>query len=447
MNLREDKHWSYGSFTFLRDARGQRPFVAYAPVQTDKTKEALIELRKELHGILSDRPPTADELARAQVGAHAHAAGELGDDGRRRGGRSATSSPSVSTTATSTPMPTGSGPRPQRRSRAAAKEIIHPDRLVWVVVGDRSKIEAGIRELEAGRDPVSSTRTASRSAPRESRTAPGRAAPIGAILMLLPSEDAAAQRRTQEGIFSMPFQAGPRSGRNFENNSWMVGGQARRLVGQARSSSGPAATCTSSGARRWRGSSTATPRSGSATTAPSTPEGASRGSIRLTGHRNRLQSARGPQLGRTLGEGQRISSSFAGPSSTTTRPSNSCSASYTGCDRETLMTTRTATAGTTSTATATWEGGLVQRQGPVQRRVRRVPGQLLVQHPVRGRQRHQSRGADRGGARRRASAWRLSAGLEKAGTPATRITTTASCTIEQGGRRLPDHADAARGAG
>jgi len=33
---------------------------------------------------------------------------------------------------------------------AAAKEVIHPDRLVWVVVGDRSKIEAGIRELKLG---------------------------------------------------------------------------------------------------------------------------------------------------------------------------------------------------------------------------------------------------------------------------------------------------------
>ena len=41
MNLREDKHWSYGSFTFFRDAKGQRPFVTYAPVQTDKTKEVV----------------------------------------------------------------------------------------------------------------------------------------------------------------------------------------------------------------------------------------------------------------------------------------------------------------------------------------------------------------------------------------------------------------------
>ena len=33
---------------------------------------------------------------------------------------------------------------------AAAKRVVRPDNLVWVVVGDRSKIEAGVRELNLG---------------------------------------------------------------------------------------------------------------------------------------------------------------------------------------------------------------------------------------------------------------------------------------------------------
>src|SRR6185503_3373658 len=37
MNLREDKHWSYGASSGLVEARGPRPFIAYAPVQSDKT--------------------------------------------------------------------------------------------------------------------------------------------------------------------------------------------------------------------------------------------------------------------------------------------------------------------------------------------------------------------------------------------------------------------------
>jgi zinc protease len=67
MNLREDKHWSYGSRSFLSSARGQRPFLVMAPVQTDKTKESLVEVMKELNGVLKDKPITADELKKAQV--------------------------------------------------------------------------------------------------------------------------------------------------------------------------------------------------------------------------------------------------------------------------------------------------------------------------------------------------------------------------------------------
>jgi zinc protease len=32
----------------------------------------------------------------------------------------------------------------------AAKSILHPDNLVWVVVGDRAKIEQGVLELNIG---------------------------------------------------------------------------------------------------------------------------------------------------------------------------------------------------------------------------------------------------------------------------------------------------------
>jgi zinc protease len=32
----------------------------------------------------------------------------------------------------------------------AAASVVHPDQLVWVVVGDRSKIEPGLRELKLG---------------------------------------------------------------------------------------------------------------------------------------------------------------------------------------------------------------------------------------------------------------------------------------------------------
>jgi zinc protease len=32
----------------------------------------------------------------------------------------------------------------------AAKTIVHPDNFIWIVVGDRAKIEAGVKELNLG---------------------------------------------------------------------------------------------------------------------------------------------------------------------------------------------------------------------------------------------------------------------------------------------------------
>lgn len=66
MNLREDKHWSYGAGSFVMDAKGQRPFLAYVSVQMDKTKESIQEIQKELTAITSDKPVTTEEFNRVQ---------------------------------------------------------------------------------------------------------------------------------------------------------------------------------------------------------------------------------------------------------------------------------------------------------------------------------------------------------------------------------------------
>jgi len=149
MNLREDKHWAYGAYTFFRDARGQRPFVAYAPVQTDKTKEAIVELDKELRGIVKERPIQPAELSRSQASltltlpgsweTMSSLAGAIGNivtfglDDRY-----------YDTFADSVRAQT------VQSLTAAAAEVVHPDRLIWVVVGDRAKIEPGLRELKLG---------------------------------------------------------------------------------------------------------------------------------------------------------------------------------------------------------------------------------------------------------------------------------------------------------
>jgi zinc protease len=62
MNLREDKAWAYGARTLLLDTASQRPFIAYAPVQTDKTMESMAEIKRELIEYLADSPATDEEI-------------------------------------------------------------------------------------------------------------------------------------------------------------------------------------------------------------------------------------------------------------------------------------------------------------------------------------------------------------------------------------------------
>jgi zinc protease len=149
MNLREDKHWSYGVRTVLRDARSQRPFYAIAPVQTDKTKESLVEMNKEFRGIVGDHPISADELTKIQ----------LNETLKLPGSRETLDELGQSIVdLVQFGLPDDYYETYADRVRAlkvsdvdgAAKEVVRPDNLTWIVVGDRAKIEAGVRELNLG---------------------------------------------------------------------------------------------------------------------------------------------------------------------------------------------------------------------------------------------------------------------------------------------------------
>jgi len=149
MNLREDKHWSYGAYTFFRDARGQRPFVAFAPVQTDKTKEAMAELDKELRGIVKDRPIQPAELTRAQSSLTLALPGSWET-------MDAIAAAIVNIVAFGLDDRYYDTFAEKVRSQTVqsltevAGEVVHPDQMVWVIVGDRAKIEPGLRELKLG---------------------------------------------------------------------------------------------------------------------------------------------------------------------------------------------------------------------------------------------------------------------------------------------------------
>jgi zinc protease len=149
MNLRENKHWSYGSRSMVVAAKAQRPFFVFAPIQSDKTKESMIEINKELHEILTDRPPSEDEVTKVKNNLSLRLPGQwetnnnvlnsvqnivqfkLPEDYYDKYAQAvrALTIPEVST---------------------AAQKLLHPDNIIWVIVGDKAKIESGIRELNYG---------------------------------------------------------------------------------------------------------------------------------------------------------------------------------------------------------------------------------------------------------------------------------------------------------
>lgn len=149
MNLREDKHWSYGTRSMLLATTAQRPFIAMAPVQTDKTKESLEELRKEFQQVVASRPPTQEELDKAKVKKVLELPGSR--ETQNAIGRSMR-------TILQGGLPDDYWDTYAAKVKSltvgdlkdAASTLIDPDHLIWVIVGDRAKIEKSVRELNLG---------------------------------------------------------------------------------------------------------------------------------------------------------------------------------------------------------------------------------------------------------------------------------------------------------
>ena len=149
MNLREDKHWAYGAYAFAGDALGQRSLSAWAPVQTDKTVESLQELLREFHDYVAARPISAEELQRLQQndvrslpGNYETLAAVAGSvNGIVVYGRPDDYVQTLKARIDAQTL---------EQVRAAAMANIHPEAMTWVVVGDLTKIEAGIRALNIG---------------------------------------------------------------------------------------------------------------------------------------------------------------------------------------------------------------------------------------------------------------------------------------------------------
>lgn len=146
MNLREDKHWSYGAGVFVPGAKGQRPFIAYAPVQTDKSMESMNELSKEFKAIDSDKPVTQEEFDRNKSNTI------MGLPGQWETNRSVNQS---LTTVSKYGLPDDYYKTYESKVRAltledvrkVSKQLVTPAKLNWFVVGDKEKILEDLKKL------------------------------------------------------------------------------------------------------------------------------------------------------------------------------------------------------------------------------------------------------------------------------------------------------------
>ncbi|KAB8065320.1 M16 family metallopeptidase [Janthinobacterium violaceinigrum] len=148
-NLRLDKHWSYGTSGQLTNPRGQRAFLVLAPVQTDKTREAMQEVAKEIRGVAGERPVQGEEFDSIMRNMHSRLAGRF---------ETLAALDSAALTSLNLGLPDAYWSNYSTRMRQldaaqlarAGGKFVQPDELVWVVVGDLRKIEAGVRELGWG---------------------------------------------------------------------------------------------------------------------------------------------------------------------------------------------------------------------------------------------------------------------------------------------------------
>jgi zinc protease len=149
MNLREDKHWSYGVFSALVRAAGQRPLISISPVQTDKTVESLKELTREYTDIAGAKPIQPAELKVVQEKETLALPGRFETAAQVSGAYADIVQYKLPPDYYARFTPTALALTPEKANELAHRMFL-PDRQVWIVVGDLAKIEAGIRALNIG---------------------------------------------------------------------------------------------------------------------------------------------------------------------------------------------------------------------------------------------------------------------------------------------------------
>ncbi len=149
LNLREDKGYSYGVFSSPELNREAGAWFAAGGVQTNKTKESVVEFDKELKGLAGTRPITTKELDDAKLNLLRGYAQRFETLGRIAGQVAELWSGDL-------PMEElqrisdGTAKTTLEETLAAAKKWADPSHASLLLVGDLGKIRPGLEELKLG---------------------------------------------------------------------------------------------------------------------------------------------------------------------------------------------------------------------------------------------------------------------------------------------------------
>jgi zinc protease len=146
LNLREDKHWAYGATAFDQTREGPSLLVAFAPVQTDKTRESIVEIRRELNDIIASRPVSPKELSLVQQNLTLRLTGQWETD-------QGVAQSLTEIVGGKLPLdyfdtyPARVNALTEADLKRVAGEVIKPSRFVWTVMGDHSKVAPQLEAL------------------------------------------------------------------------------------------------------------------------------------------------------------------------------------------------------------------------------------------------------------------------------------------------------------
>jgi len=148
-NLRLDKHWSYGSGALLTASSGQRILEVIAPVQTDKTKESMVEVWKEIKDVSGERPLQGEEYNSIMRNMSLRLPARFSTLQSLENAAVNVVNYNLPDDYWQTYGATVRGLKEKDLNDASA-QVVHPNEMIWLVIGDLKKVEAGIRELNYG---------------------------------------------------------------------------------------------------------------------------------------------------------------------------------------------------------------------------------------------------------------------------------------------------------